>query len=242
MMLAALFAASGLCARPHSEQVAFTFDDLPGLSLSTSQEFVTAYNTRLIAGLRRHHIPATGFVNEGKLDALVRERQIDILKMWLDAGFALGNHTYSHISPNAVGAKAYTNDIARGAVETRALDAAHGITLHWFRHPYLETGTPADEKHKIDHWLLENRYTIAPVTMENSDWMFSEPYDDALMRHDEAAASHIKAAYLAYTAYIVPWYRRAGHALLGRGMSYVMLLHSTRLNADTIDKLAEIFA
>ena len=33
-----------------------------------------------------------------------------VLKMWRDAGFPLGNHTFSHDSPNAVGADGYIAD------------------------------------------------------------------------------------------------------------------------------------
>ena len=73
----------------------------------------------ILRGLKRHHFPATGFVNEGKLDELNRDRQIANLKRWLDAGMVLGNHTFSHESPNTLGAAAYISDIARGELPVR---------------------------------------------------------------------------------------------------------------------------
>ena len=227
-------------AVPARDRVALTFDDLPGLTLLQSQAYVTYMNDALLRGLRRHHLPAIGFVNEGKFDELERPRQIDVLHKWLAAGMQLGNHTFSHVSPNAVGADAYVADIARGETVIRPLLAARGQQLRWFRHPYLETGTPREVKLRIDRWLSEHGYRIAPVTMENSDWLFAEPYDDALARHDQRRADHIKAEYLDYTARMIGWYRAAGRHLLGRDFSYVMLLHATRLNADCIDAIAAL--
>jgi hypothetical protein len=92
----------------------------------------------------------------------------------------------------------------------------------------------------FEGWLADHGYKVAPVTMENSDWEFAEPYADALARGDAEQAQHVRSAYLAYTAAVIPWYRKAATTLLGREPAFVMLLHASRLNADTIDDLAHI--
>jgi len=229
-----------MMAQAGHENVALTFDDLPSLTILKSQSYATEANEALLRGLKRHHLPAIGFVNEGKFDDLERTAQIDILRKWLDAGMTLGNHTFSHESPNDLKAEGYIEDIARGERVTRPMLAERHMELRWFRHPYLETGMPLETKERINAWLHEHGYTIAPVTMENSDWMFSEPYDDALLRHDEKRVAEIRKSYLHYTEKMVAWHQSAAHALLGRNFSYIMLLHSTRLNADCIDDLAAI--
>jgi len=224
------------------DRVALTFDDLPALSLLQSQAYTDYSNTMILRGLKHHRMPAIGFVNEGKLDEEGdRPRQVADLKAWLKAGMDLGNHTFSHVSPNALSAEAYIADIAKGEKVTRPLLAERHKTLTWFRYPYLETGPTAEKKTAIQTWLKDHGYRIAPVTMENSDWMFAEPYDDAIARHDDARVKRIRAQYLAYTETAVTWYQNAGHALLGRPMAFVMLLHVTRLNADCMDDLAAIF-
>lgn len=222
------------------ENVALTFDDLPALTIIKSQDYVTYSNIMILRGLVRHNFPAIGFVNEGKFDLLERNKQIDVLRMWLKSGMNLGNHTFSHNSPNGEKAETYIADIERGEKVTKELLTAKGRKISWFRHPYLETGTPLADKEAINHWLNEHGYRIAPVTMENSDWMFSEPYDDAIARHNETEIKHIKQAYLDYTLKSIIWSKMAAHKLLGRNMSYVMLLHVTRLNADCIDDLAAL--
>ena len=229
-----------VAANAAREDIALTFDDLPALTLLKSQAYVNYANETILRGLKRHHYPAIGFVNEGKFDDLVRAEQIEILQKWLDAGMTLGNHTYSHSTPNQINAEGYIDDIERGEQVTRPMLAARKMELCWFRHPYLETGVPEQEKNKIDHWLTEHGYRIAPVTMENSDWMFAEPYDDAIARHDDARVAHIRKSYLDYTEKMVVWHQNAAHTLLGRPFSYVMLLHSTRLNADAFEALVAI--
>jgi peptidoglycan/xylan/chitin deacetylase (PgdA/CDA1 family) len=228
--------------RPPAANVALTFDDLPGIVLKPDQAYVDATNKALIKGLKHHHFPAIGFVNEGKLDDIIRARQIAVLQSWVDAGFDLGNHTFSHSSPNTIGAVRYIADIARGEKVIRPMmDKAHR-NLQWFRHPYLETGSPEEQKAQINAWLATHGYRIAPVTIDADDWEFAEPYDNAVMTGNKAAAAQIRSVYLAYTDRTITWYRRASQALFGRDIAYVMLLHDTRLNADCFESMARILA
>jgi len=227
-------------ARADAGKVALTFDDLPALTLLQDQPYVNYLNTMLLRGLKRHHLPAIGFVNESKLDEIDRRQQIANLEKWLGAGMNLGNHTFSHEDPQELGAKGYIADIAKGEPVTRGLLRRHGKSLTWFRHPYLETGSPAPVKRQIDDWLAGHGYRIAPVTIDADDWEFAEPYDDAIARHDEARRRRIKRQYLDYTERTIAWYQDASNGLFGRQISFVMLLHATRLNADSIDDLARI--
>jgi peptidoglycan/xylan/chitin deacetylase (PgdA/CDA1 family) len=233
-------AASAAPVPPPSANIALTFDDLPGIVLKPDQAYLDATNKALITGLKRHHFPAIGFVNEGKLDEIIRRRQIAVLHRWLNAGFDLGNHTFSHSTPNDVGAQGYIADIARGEKVIRPMMQAAHRPLQWFRHPYLETGSPEAVKAEINQWLATHGYRIAPVTIDADDWEFAEPYDNAVMSGNKAEAARIRGIYLAYTERTVVWYRRAANALFGRDIAYVMLLHDTRLNADCFEGLAAI--
>ena len=223
--------------------VALTFDDLPGLTQLASQPYVDYINATLLRGLKRHRFPAIGFVNESKLDGDGtgnRAHQIANLKRWLDAGMDLGNHTFSHESPNDLGAQRYIADIAKGEPVTKQLLAEHHKTMRYFRHPYLETGSPGAVKDAIDGWLATHGYTIAPVTIDADDWEFAQPYDDAIARHDEPRRLRVQREYLAYTERTMAWYQHAAQDVFGRQIAFVILLHDTRLNADTFDDLAAI--
>jgi len=238
LVILGLMASSTALAKTPQASIALTFDDLPALTILNEQRYINYLNATILRGLKRHHIPATAFVNEGKLGENDRAQQIAVLKSWLAAGMDLGNHTYSHESPNKLGAEGYIADIERGEPVIRDLLAARHRRIVWFRHPFLETGTPEAVKAEIDKWLQAHGYRIAPVTIDADDWEFAEPYDYSIARHDEAQRKRIRAQYLAYTAEMIRWYRHAAHDLFGRDIAYVMLLHATRLNADCIDELA----
>ena len=241
LLLLAYCTATPAWTKPPMGRVALTFDDLPGLTVLRDQDYVDDFNMRLTDGLRRRHVPAIGFVNEYKLAGDDRARQIANLARWLDAGMLLGNHTYGHLSASKVGAAAFIADIAKGEAVTRALLEAHGERLGWFRHPYLDTGAPAPVRHAIDGWLGTHGYRTAPVTIDADDWEFAEPYDDAVARQDLARQQRIRRQYLAYTAMRIGWSQASARVLFGRDIAHVVLLHCTRLNADTLDDLLRLF-
>jgi peptidoglycan/xylan/chitin deacetylase (PgdA/CDA1 family) len=237
MLLLALSAATPGRA---AGRVALTFDDLPVFGRFGSIDEATALTDTLLAGLKRNHWRATGFVNEIQLDGPDRERRVALLSRWLDAGMDLGNHSYSHLSLTNTPVDAYIADVARGETVTKALLAARGRHERWYRYPYLETGTTLAIRHRFESWLADHGYRVAPVTIENSDWEFAVPYDAALVRGDRVEAEHIRQAYIAFTARIVPWYRQAAIGLLGREPAFVFLLHASRLNADSLKDLVGI--
>lgn len=238
MLAPAVLAAAA--APAFAGTVALTFDDLPVFGKMASAADGAVVTDKLLAGLKRQHFTATGFVNEVQLTGPDHQQRVKLLARWLDAGMDLGNHSYSHLSLNAVPVEAYIADVAHGAQETSALLAAQGRRERWYRYPYLETGLTLATRQRFEGWLKTQGYRVAPVTMENSDWRFAAPYDDAVARGDRAQAKRIQQAYVAFTSRIVPWYRQAGTALLGREPAFVLLLHASRLNAASMASIAAI--
>src|SRR5262244_1572575 len=97
-------------------QVAVTIDDLPaGMADHLPAADITAMTAKLLGTLRDQKIPVVGFVNEKKLykPGEVDER-IKALQMWLDYGFELGNHTFSHASLNQRELKDWEDDVVQG--------------------------------------------------------------------------------------------------------------------------------
>jgi len=245
--LLSLFATLSLALAPQAQaaprpgQIALTFDDLPGIMLSDNSNDIARFNRQLVTGLKRHRVPATGFIVAGKLEDLDQRRMRRALSLWVHAGFTLGNHTYSHESPSRVPVDDYDADILKGQTLLCSLTHCPPRKPLWFRHPYLETGSTPGDVNKVNQFLADHRYRVAPITLVSQDWVFSESYDDALTRHDAAEASHIRQSYLTYTGTMVAWYRASAQSVFGRDIPLVALLHASRLNADTIGDLVAIY-
>ena len=112
MLLALCYSLSD--AQEPVRRVAVTIDDLPTVNIVGDTENARHEVTRrLLASLGSRGIPAIGFVNESKLydtGVLVPER-LDLLREWLEAGFELGNHSYSHPDLHRVSAEEFKHDI-----------------------------------------------------------------------------------------------------------------------------------
>ena len=222
-------------------RIAVTFDDLPWVMLRNEPpKDLVAEHARLIASLKQAGVPVIGFVNEGLLysgDALQPER-VRMLKDWLDAGFELGNHTRWHSDLNAVGVRSFERDILDGERILRPMLAKRGSKPHWFRYPFLRTGTTVEDKTDVETFLAGHGYRIAPVTINTSEWVFALAYRRAIAAHaPEETLQRLRADYIAYMQAELGYYEQRSVALLGREIPQVILLHASELNADACTAL-----
>src|SRR6186713_2961367 len=135
------FALSSSLAQKNA--VCFTIDDLPVVSYgNTDTAFQRSLTNNLLENLVRYKIPAIGFVNEIKLynQGKPLPFQVSLLKSWIDHGFELGNHTFSHFDYNKVTFQTFSNEVIKGEKVTRELLSKKGMTIRYFRHPFLHTG------------------------------------------------------------------------------------------------------
>lgn len=240
-----LISASPNSAADNSDrQIVLTFDDLPaqraqGLSPARMVEITDG----LLRTLGEHKIPAIGFVNEDKLevDDKVEPARVKLLERWLDAGHELGNHSYSHPDLNRVrnaqGLAEYQRDVLRGEAVTRKLIEARGGKPRYFRHPFLRTGRDLETKRGFERFLTEHGYAVAPVTVDNSEWIFARAYDEILDRGDEALQKKMGKAYVDYMVSMVEYYEGQSRAILDREIPQILLLHANAINAHHLDAL-----
>jgi peptidoglycan/xylan/chitin deacetylase (PgdA/CDA1 family) len=221
--------------QPAGRAVAFTFDDLPARGdLATKQE-TTA---KLLRTLVAERVPAIGFVNEINVSGTGDpEAQTALLEAWLDAGFELGNHTYSHAGADSVAFDTYRADVIKGETVTKRLLEARGRRLRFFRHPSLRTGPTAEYKAALDALLAERGYRVAPVTVDNNDFMFGDVYGRARARGDMARMARIAEAYVPYMESVFTHFEHVSRTFLGYEVRQTLLLHANELNADRLGDL-----
>ncbi len=235
-------AVSLAAAAQPDRQVSITIDDLPAAtSNSTSAAAISEMTSKLLGTLRDQKVPVVGFVNERKLykPGEVDER-IRALRMWLDYGFELGNHTFTHMSLNQAGLKAWEDDVIQGENVTRLLLAERKMTLRYFRHPFLDTGRDLETRRDAEAFLSARGYRIAPVTLDAWDWMYAGVYEDAKTRGDSALQQELVSSYLAYSDQVFAYYEQLSKQLIGYEPKEILLLHANQLEADHIGELIEL--
>jgi peptidoglycan/xylan/chitin deacetylase (PgdA/CDA1 family) len=236
--------SAGLVAAQKAERrVAVTIDDLPVVStrrdLKTRQEITK----NLLGHVTKAKVPAIGFVNENKL---YREEkrvaaEVDLLRAWLDAGLDLGNHTFSHVNIANVPLERYKEEILKGEIITKELLAAKNRKMRYFRHPFLWTGLSLETKSDLGEFLSAHDYTIAPVTIDNSDWIFARAYDNAFDKGDKKLMKAIGAAYISYMEAKTEYWERQSVKLFGREIRQILLLHANFINSEYFDELAKMY-
>ena len=240
--LSALFLLASSLASQATEpdrRIAITIDDLPWQRMDkTPAAEVQARHAQLMAQLKQAGVPVVGFVNEGELevDGQVQPVRVAMLDDWLDGGFELGNHTHGHVDLHAVGLPAFQQDVLDGERVLRPLLAKRGQAPRWFRHPYLRAGRTPEERAALSTFLRGHGYRIAPVTVDNGEWVWAFAYANVLDGQPDTPAraatlERLKRGYIPYMLNKVDYYERQSQALLGYALPQVWLLHANELNA-----------
>jgi peptidoglycan/xylan/chitin deacetylase (PgdA/CDA1 family) len=223
-----------------SRAVALTFDDLPMTPVDGGCDAAVAREVtrKILDTLARERARSTGFVNASRTCGEPTDELRDpLLEAWLDAGHELGNHTWSHPDLVRIPLATYLGDVDKGAAPVDSLLRLRGRRLVWFRHPFLHAGDTSAKKHGLAGHLEENGWRVAPVTVDNQEWVYAYVYDAALERGDNALAGQVASAYLDHIDAAFAYFETRSREVLGREIPQVLLLHANRLNADHLGPL-----
>lgn len=155
---------------------------------------------------------------------------------WVAKDLDLGNHTFSHVFINETDVSAYKTDIIKGEKVIRSLMEAEQKELKYFRHPQLRTGPTDTYRLALESFLEEQSYITAPVTIDNEEYIYAFCYKNA----DEDLRVPIAQDYLRYMEEVIIYYENLSLDYLGYELPQILLIHANELNADHIDKLANI--
>lgn len=204
--------------------LAVTFDDLPWVGGLAPGESRTQATRRLLAALADHGAPAVGFVDCGR----ARPDEPG-LRMWLEAGHLLGNHTENHVDLDRAGAAAWLAAARRCDTFLRNLT---GDTAIYFRYPYLHRGRTQALHSAAREGLEDMGAPVAPVTIVTLDWVLAVPYTNALRASDRSRAREIGEALVEHVARAAAHYREVAREKTGGDVAHILLLHHNALAAD----------
>jgi peptidoglycan/xylan/chitin deacetylase (PgdA/CDA1 family)/glyoxylase-like metal-dependent hydrolase (beta-lactamase superfamily II) len=204
MLLAFVLAA--LAGTP----VAITIDDLPFVGNVRAGDTRAAAIDRIVAQLAARDVPATGFV-------VCKQIHEGELAHW--RGVELANHSTQHHSVDALGEKAFVEDVRACGKRLEA-----NAPVRYFRFPYLHTGKTPALRDAVARGLAD--YTLAPVTIDTSDWALAGFYAKA------ESTQAIAEAYVDHVIAMARHYRSLARERAGREVAHVLLLHANALAAD----------
>lgn len=216
-----------------TREIAITIDDLPlvGSRMNTpgNQQRSTDRFMRIIQALTENNVPATGFVIGGAIE----KGQWDFLEKFHNAGFIIGNHTYSHRNLNQTNADKYIADIDRADKVLTPLFTEQ----KYFRYPYLAEGNK-ESKQKVRDYLTAHHYVIAPVTIDSKDFRFNEQLYKVPYRTRENYIKRLKPQYLSYI-----WKEtlRAEKRANGQAVKQILLIHANCLNSYLLGDIIQMY-
>lgn len=221
--------------------MAVTFDDLPYVNFGNGRYIknARAATAKMLSTLKKHKVPAVGFVNEDKLNNS-REESIALLRQWVESGMMLANHTYSHPDFNRLTVEQFQEEITKGEVVTRQLMRSRQPYQLYFRHPMTHTGDTKEKKEAIEKFLEARGYKVTPHTIENSDFIFNVPYAEAL-DNDKALAKRLRDEYLAHTIAATEFAEKISPAVFGREIPQLLIIHTNAITADCLDEMLTKF-
>ncbi|MFA0963140.1 polysaccharide deacetylase family protein [Roseivirga sp. BDSF3-8] len=221
------------------KKVAITLDDLPVAGGNYSLEETKEINRKIVSHLEELNAPTTGFVNEKGLNRKGElDERIDILRMWAESDILeLGNHTFSHPFFHSTGLEDYKAEVMKGEVLTRPLLEEYGKEMSYFRFPFNDTGADTVKKEAFEKYLTQMGYTIAPVTVQSSDYIYNALYVKAKEAGDKGKMKKIADGYLALTDTLFAFFEKVSEETVGRPIAHVFLAHVNQLHADILPQL-----
>jgi hypothetical protein len=125
---------------------------------------------------------------------------------------------------------------------SRALARRAGRPFRYFRHPQLHTGRSLAYRDSVHRYLAGRGYTVAPVTVDNQEWLYARAFVTARDRGDSALTQRIVTDYFAHIDSVFTFSEDVARRLFDREIPLVLLLHANALNAVYLDSLLQRLA
>jgi peptidoglycan-N-acetylglucosamine deacetylase len=234
-----LLAAALLAAPASARDIAFTFDDLPAHSALPPGVTRLQIAKDVIAALKAAGAPPIyGFINGVQLTN--EPGSGVVLQAWVDAGFPLGNHGWSHQALSKIDEATFEQELTKNEALLKPLMGEGD--WRWFRFPFLDEAAGDSAKRAASRaWLAGHGYRIAAVTASFGDYAFNEPYARCVAKGDTAAIADLEKAYLAAAAASIRISHDSEMAQFGRTPPDILLMHIGAFDAHMLPRLLKLY-
>lgn len=221
-------------------KVAITLDDMPGGGREVLGYSHVQMVKDIIAVLQAHRVTApTGFVVGGMIET--DPARFEALEAWVEAGFLVGNHSYSHEHVVELGLPAFMSDITKNRTLVDALEKRTGQAQSFFRFPYLEEGTTRQERRALWQLLERERYTLARVSIAFGDTDWAAVYLRCQERGDASSLLALDRSYVSQAVAYLRWSIDAADQVLDHAIPHILLLHVNVPTAKNLDVLLRAY-
>jgi hypothetical protein len=219
---AAFCASSGLqkSANPGESkrpQIAITMDD-PTVNVSAQMGWQEA-NERILGTLAGRNLKAALFVCGMRVD---RPEGRSLLSAWDDAGHAICNHSYSHLTYMS---KTSYEEFAADFLRNEPIIAPYHRRTPFFRYPSLKEGDTAEKRDRFRAFLKDHGYRVGHVTIDASDWYVDQRMQQRLQQDSKAQLEPYRDYLVAHLLDRASFYRQLSLDVLGREIRHTLLIH-----------------
>lgn len=215
-------------------KLAITVDDIP--NHGTLPKGITRLEIakKYVEILKKHKVPGVyAFVNKGRADDT--EESEKAIKVWQEAGYILGNHTWDHPSLNKNPADLFIKAIDRNDEYLKTVSGKDD--WKYFRYPYLHEGDTLEKRNAVRKHLKEKGYTIAQVTVDFNDWAWNNPYARCLDKNDKKSIEWLKESYLKNATANMLHSDEVTKKVFGKPIAHILLMHVGALDIQVLDQM-----
>jgi peptidoglycan-N-acetylglucosamine deacetylase len=214
------------------QSLALTFDDGPNMAdkigLSAAER-----NFAILRQLADAHVKSILFVTRTDNN----EERNDLIREWGKEGHQIANHTASHADFQEVSLADFEQELL--TCDT-AIHDMPGFTPR-FRFPYLHEGNTAEKRDGFRVFLDSTGYKTGLVSVDASDWYYSQRLSARLKSNSDADRLPYKDAYLRHLYARALYYDQLSRTVLGRSVKHVLLLHHNLINALFLRDVIQMF-
>ena len=188
-------------------------------------------NRRFLDTLQSRRLKAALFVCGKRVDGADGSR---LVGEWDDAGHAIGNHSYSHLT--FLRRTSY-EDFAADFVRNEPIVAPYRHRVRLFRYPLLKEGDTAEKRDRFRALLREHGYRPGHVTIDGSDWYVNQRWLARRQTNAATTPQRYQDFLLTHLIDRAAYYRQLMSDVVGHDVPHTILVHYHELMAISVEAL-----